>query len=55
MWELLKLGLSGAMLALSPVLLRPIDWAAMLVTLVVCLKVIGVILLMGRGRAKKSV
>lgn len=54
-WELLKLGLSGAMLALAPVLLRPLDWAAMLVTLVVCLKVIGVILLMGRGRAKKSV
>jgi ATP synthase protein I len=54
-WELLKLGLSGAMLALSPVLLRPIDWAAMLVTLVLCLKVIGVVLLLGQGRAKKSV
>jgi len=54
-WELLKLGLTGAMLVLAPVWIRPLDWAAMLVTLVLCLKVIGVVLLIWQGRNKNSV
>jgi len=54
-WELLKLGLTGAMLVLAPVWIKPLDWAAMLVTLVLCLKVIGVVLLIWQGRNKNSV
>jgi ATP synthase protein I len=54
-WEVLKLGLTGAMLALAPVWIQPLNWAAMLVNLVLCMKVIGVILLLGRGREKNSV
>jgi ATP synthase protein I len=52
-WELVKIGVSVAMLALSPVLVPSLDWAAMLVTMVLCLKVIGVALLW-QGREKKS-
>jgi ATP synthase protein I len=51
-WELVKIGVSVAMLALSPVLVPSLDWAAMLVTMVLCLKVIGVALLW-QGRKKK--
>lgn len=54
-WELLKLGLTGAMLALAPAWIKPLDWVAMLVTLVLCLKVIGVVLLIWQGRNKNSV
>lgn len=54
-WEVLKLGLTGAMLALAHVWIKPLDWLAMLVTLVLCLKVIGVALLMWQGRKKNSV
>jgi ATP synthase protein I len=54
-WEVLKLCLTGAMLALAPRVVQPLDWAAMLVTLVLCLKVIGVVLLMWRGRKKNFV
>jgi ATP synthase protein I len=54
-WEFLKLGLTGAMLALAPVWIRPLDWAAMLVTLVLSLKVIGVALLLWQRREKNSV
>jgi ATP synthase protein I len=54
-WEILKLVLTGAMLALAPAWIKPLDWVAMLVTLVLCLKVIGVVLLMWQGRSKKSV
>ena len=54
-WEILKLGLSGALLALAPVVVRPLDWAALLVTLVLCLKVIGVVLLVWQGRKKNFV
>ncbi|HET8871031.1 MAG TPA: ATP synthase subunit I [Aquabacterium sp.] len=54
-WEILKLGLSGALLVLAPVVVRPLDWAALLVTLVLCLKVIGVVLLFGQGRKKNFV
>jgi ATP synthase protein I len=51
-WEFLKLGLTGAMLALAPMWIRPLDWAAMLVTLVLSLKVIGVALLVWQRRKK---
>lgn len=54
-WEVLKLGLTGAMLALAPVWIRPLNWAAMLVTLVLCMKVIGVVLFFWQGRDKNSV
>lgn len=54
-WEILKLCLTGAMLALAPAWLKPLDWVAMLVTLVLCLKVIGVVLLIWQGRKKNSV
>lgn len=54
-WEILKLGMTGAMLALAPVWIKPLDWAAMLVTLVLCLKVIGVALLMWQRRKKNFV
>lgn len=52
-WELVKIGVSVAMLALSPTLVPSLNWAAMLVTMVLCLKVIGVALLW-QGRKKKS-
>ena len=54
-WEILKLCLTGFMLAQAPVWIKPLDWVAMLVTLVLCLKVIGVVLLMWQGRKKNSV
>ncbi|NBD19378.1 ATP synthase subunit I [Aquabacterium fontiphilum] len=54
-WEIAKLGLSGALLALAPVVLRPVDWAALLVTLVLCLKVVGVALFLSLRRTKNSV
>ncbi len=54
-WEILKLGMTGAMLALAPVWIKPLDWAAMLVTLLLCLKVIGVALLMWQRRGKNFV
>ncbi len=51
-WELIKIGASGAMLALSPSLVPSLNWVAMLVTMVLCMKVIGAALLM-QGREKK--
>jgi ATP synthase protein I len=54
-WEILKLCLTGAMLVQAPVWIKPLDWVALLVTLVLCLKVIGVVLLMWQGRKKNSV
>jgi ATP synthase protein I len=54
-WEVAKLGLSGALLALAPVVLSPVHWAALLVTLVLCLKVVMVVLLMSLRRPKNSV
>lgn len=54
-WELFKLGFSGALLALAPVVVRPLDWVALLVTLVLCLKVIGVVLLVWQSRKKNFV
>lgn len=52
-WELIKMAVAGLMLALSPVLIPSLSWAAMLVTMVLCMKVIGVALLW-QGRTKKS-
>lgn len=54
LWEILKLCLSGALLVLAPVVLGPVHWAALLVTLVVCLKAIGVALFLQQRRAKKT-
>jgi ATP synthase protein I len=51
-WEILKLCLSGALLVLAPVVLRPIDWAALLVTMVLCLKSIAVALFIQQRRTK---
>src|SRR5690606_15509455 len=51
-WELVKMGLSAALLVLAPRVLHPVDWAALLVTLVLCLKVIGVVLLLSQRRKK---
>lgn len=51
-WEFIKMGCAGGMLALAPSVVQPLSWAAMLVTMVLCLKVIGVVLLM-QGRMKK--
>jgi len=55
LWEILKLCLSGALLVLAPAVLNPVHWAALLVTLVVCLKSIGVALLLQQRRTKKTV
>lgn len=52
-WELIKMVCAGAMLALAHVFIQPLDWVAMLVTMVLCMKVIGVALLW-QGRMKKS-
>lgn len=51
-WEVLKLCLSGALLVLAPVVLRPIDWVALLVTMVLCLKSIAVALFIQQRRTK---
>ncbi len=51
-WEILKLCLSGALLVLAPVVLSPIDWAALLVTMVLCLKSIAVALFIQQRRTK---
>ncbi len=50
-WELIKICGAGALLALAPVVIPSLSWAAMLVTMVVCMKVIGVALLW-QGRKK---
>jgi len=53
--EFFKLGLTGAMLALAPVWIKPLNWLAMLVTLVLCLKVFGVAsLFLGRATKRSS-
>ena len=51
-WEILKLCLSGALMVLAPVVLRPIDWAALLVTMVLCLKSIAVALFIQQRRTR---
>jgi ATP synthase protein I len=54
LWELVKLVLTGAMLVTAPKWLKPLDWPALLVTLVLCLKVFGVVLFLEQRRKKKS-
>jgi ATP synthase protein I len=44
-WEVVKLALVVALLALAPKWVPSLDWAALLVTLVLCLKVNGLVLL----------
>lgn len=51
LWELVKIVVSVAMLALAPKLVPGLSWPALLVALVVCMKVYWVALLW-RGRAK---
>lgn len=55
LWEVLKLCLSGALMVLAPAVLSPVHWAALLVTLVVCLKSIGLALFLQQRRTKKTV
>jgi ATP synthase protein I len=40
------------LLVLAPVVLRPIDWAALLVTMVLCLKSIAVALFIQQRRTR---
>ena len=54
-WEILKLLMVGAMLAMAPVWVVPLDWVALLVTLVLSLKIVGVALLIWQRRAKNNV
>jgi ATP synthase protein I len=44
-WEMTKIGVSIAMLALAPKLVQPLSWPALLAGLVVCIKVYWVALL----------
>ena len=53
LWELVKIGVSVAMLVLAPQLVQPLSWPALLVGLVLCMKVYWVALLW-RGPKKKS-
>ena len=49
LWEMVKIGVSVAMLLLAPKLVQPLSWPALLVGLVLCMKVYWVALLW-RGR-----
>jgi ATP synthase protein I len=49
LWEMVKIGVSVAMLALAPKLVQPLSWPALLVGLVLCMKVYWLALLW-RGR-----
>ncbi len=53
-WEVLKLGLICALLVLAPKVVQPLNWVALLVTLVLVLKIVGVVLLFGQRRCEKS-
>ena len=50
-WEMVKIGVSVAMLMLAPKLVQPLSWPALLVGLVLCMKVYWLALLW-RGRPK---
>lgn len=54
LWEVLKIGVSVGMLMLAPEFLQPLNWPALLVGLVLCMKVYWVALLW-RGRPKNDV
>ena len=49
LWEMLKIAVSVAMLALAPRFVQPLSWLALLVTMVLCMKVYWLALLW-RGR-----
>jgi ATP synthase protein I len=53
LWEMVKIAVSIAMLALAPKLVQPLSWPALLVGLVVCMKVYWWALLW-RPRAKRA-
>lgn len=53
-WEIAKLGLTCAMLVLAPRWVPALNWAALLVTMLLCMKVIGVALLLWQRRERKS-
>ncbi|MFY9478521.1 MAG: ATP synthase subunit I [Aquabacterium sp.] len=44
-WEIVKLALVAALLAMAPKWVLSLNWVALLVTLVLCLKVNGLVLL----------
>jgi ATP synthase protein I len=50
LWEMVKIGVSVAMLALGPRIVQPLSWPALLVGLVVCMKVYWVALLWRRPK-----
>jgi ATP synthase protein I len=50
-WEMLKIGVSVAMLVLAPKLVQPLSWPALLVSMVICMKVYWIALLW-RGQKK---
>ena len=50
-WELVKIGVSVAMLVLAPKVVQPLNWLLMLLAVVVCMKVYWVALLW-RGSRK---
>ena len=52
LWEMVKIGVSIAMLMLAPKLVQPLSWPALLAALVVCMKVYWLALLW-QGRLKK--
>ena len=47
-WELVKIGVSVAMLMLAPRIVQPLSWPALLVALVLCIKVYWLALLLAR-------
>jgi ATP synthase protein I len=49
LWEMMKIGVSVALLMLAPKLVQPLSWPALLVALVLCIKVYWLALLW-RGR-----
>ena len=53
LWELIKIVVVVAMLVAAPMLIKPLSWPALLVTLLLGMKVMGVALLW-QGRQKKN-
>jgi ATP synthase protein I len=51
LWEMVKIAVSVAMLALAPKLVRPLDWPALLVALAVCMSVYWFALLWRGGKS----
>jgi len=51
-WELVKLVAAGAMMAFAPFLIKPLSWPAMLIAMLLCMKVVGVVMLL-QSRPRK--